>query len=222
MTNSIKKALLISGSPKGKKGASWELGSFVMDQMEKAGVEIRRRSIIPLSENSKLLTDIEWAELVVFSFPLYADGVPSILLREMQAIHKTKPATKFFTVLCNCGFAESNHNKVAIEICRRFALETGWKWLGGIGRGAGGVLGNKTVEEAGGIFKRTKIALIEMSKALVYGEEIPASVIARAEAPLMPKGLYLLAGSLGMFLMLFKNKQLWRYKDRPYDRLPDK
>ncbi|MCX6113476.1 MAG: hypothetical protein NTY22_09410 [Proteobacteria bacterium] len=127
---------------------------------------------------------------------------------------------KFFAAICNSGFGESHQNSVALDICRSFATETGWKWLGGIGRGGGGFFGNKTVETAGHIFEPIKKALIEISELLASGKEIPSELIARAEAPFMSNTIYSLAGTIGMLLMLIKSKQIWRYKARPYDRLP--
>jgi len=221
MNKAIKRCLLICGSPKGNRGASWMLGNFIMDQMEKNGVETHRRAIIPSYANKDLMNDIEWAELVVLSFPLYADGLPAILLNELEVIYRAKPSAKYFSVICNSGFAESHQNKVALDICHSFAIQTGWKWLGGIGRGAGGFFGNKKIDAAGRMVKPVISALTDASELLASGKEISQEVIARAEAPLMSNTFYSFMGTIGMLLMIIKNKQIFRYKARPYDKLPN-
>jgi multimeric flavodoxin WrbA len=202
-----KKALLIAGSPKGPKGSSWELGLYVLSGLKARGIELRTRSI--RDSESDLFNDIAWADLVVLSFPLFADGVPAVLKTLMLKIANARTGTgKGLAVIVNCGFIESHQNDVAIEMCSHFANEAGFEWLGGVGRGGGGMIDGKPLEKMGGLFRDTKSALDQMAEALAQGTPVPVEAIAMIRKPLAPKFMYLIGASLGFVIEIVRRGTL--------------
>ena len=59
-------------------------------------------------------------------FPLYADGLPTVLLSFLkawaQSMGEKKPTV---SVLINCGFYEPEQNRVAVDMVRLFCKQTG-------------------------------------------------------------------------------------------------
>lgn len=218
MSGPVRRALLIGGSPKGRKGASWNIGGYLVDQLEQQGVEVRRRAVRPLGT---VFEDLAWADLVVLSFPLYADGVPALVLGLLERIRDSAGEPKALVAICNSGFPESHQNRVALRICARFCQETGWRWLGGVARGAGGALPARPLAQAGGMFEKTRRALCDGAVLLAHGKPLPPELIARAEAPLMPGWAYRTVGSLGMLRSLRRAGVFRRRHDRPFDKLAD-
>lgn len=211
----IRSALMLCGSPKGATGASWKFGSYLCDRLAAAGVEVRRRSLVP---EATLLEDVRAADLLLLAFPLYADGVPARLKRALMAIAAAKVGPKSVAALVNCGFLESHHTDPAIEICRLFAREAGLTWLGGLGRGGGGALGDKSLAAAGGLFTKTRRSLDLAAAALAEGRAIPAEAAALMREDLMPRWLYLTAANVGHFVKGAKHGIALRMRENPFEK----
>src|SRR6185369_1960876 len=141
----IERALILCGSPKRKQSATFELGAYLGRRLEAAGVVTIVRSCSPLHT---LLAEVRAADLLVLSFPLYADGIPARLKEVLMQVVDCEPGPKYCAALVQCGFLESTQNDTAIEMCRLFARDAGFVWLGGLGRGAGGMLSAKPLEQA--------------------------------------------------------------------------
>ena len=66
------------------------------------------------------------ADQVLLVFPLYADGLPTVLLSFLkawaQSMGEKKPTV---SVLINCGFYEPEQNRVAVDMVRLFCKQTG-------------------------------------------------------------------------------------------------
>lgn len=210
---STRSALMLCGSPKGAKSVSWRLGAYLCDRLAERGVEVRRRTLAP---ESTLLDDVRAADLLLLVFPLYADGVPARMKRGLMRIAEARLGPKGVVALCNCGFLESRHTDTAIEICRLFAREAGFTWLGGLGRGGGGALGEKSLSEAGGPFVKTRRSLDIAAGALAAGRVIPEEAAALMRADLMPRWLYLTVANAGHFLGGAKHGIAFRMREDPF------
>lgn len=135
---------LINGSPKVKDSASAiilkDLGSLLGDH-EMLSVELHKSTIT--EEQLALILN---CDTLVFAFPLYVDGIPSHLLAVLESIeegaHKLQGDGKKRMVytMVNCGFYESEQNKIAIEIMQNFAKRAGFHFGQGVGFGAGGMI----------------------------------------------------------------------------------
>lgn len=132
---------LITASPKKKYSTSGkmleELKSLLPMEKQVAELYLTQAS---LDEDSlQMLVD---AETLVFSFPLYVDGIPSHLLRflrEVEARCKDRSLHKSVYTLINCGFYEGEQTENAMKILENWCTRCGFAFCGGLGVGAGGM-----------------------------------------------------------------------------------
>jgi len=209
----IETALILCGSPKREQSSSREFGSYLARRLEAAGVRAAVRSTAPMET---LMADVRGADLLVLSFPLYADGIPARLKEALMQIVADNQGAKFCAALVQCGFLESRHNDTAIEMCRLFAKEAGFTWLGGLGRGAGGMLAGKPLEQAPQPLRATREALDRAAVLLAQGEPFTDEIIGVFRQAPLPRWLYSVAADLGFLLQLLSNGQLLSVFRKPY------
>lgn len=209
----IETALILCGSPKREQSSSREFGSYLARRLEVAGVRATVRSTAPMET---LVADVRGADLLVLSFPLYADGIPARLKEALMQIVADNPEPKFCAALVQCGFLESGHNDTAIEMCRLFARDAGFTWLGGVGRGAGGMLAGKPLEQAPQPLRATREALDRAAALLARGEPFSEEIVSVFRQAPLPRWLYSMAADLGFILQLLRNGQLLSMFRKPY------
>jgi len=206
LTRPPRRALMLVGSPRGRKSTSHSLGAYLMEQLAARGVETEIATIYPALNNPQkmdgLLAQMDSADLTVLAFPLYVDTLPApvILLLERLAAHRAAhPAPrKGFAALANCGFPEAHHNDTALALCAQFSAETGLAWLGSLALGAGeGMVHGEPLETAGGPAIPLKKALELAAHSLALGQPIPAEAQKFIEKPFIPAWLYRLLGGVG-------------------------
>lgn len=96
------------------------------------------------NDYDRILKQIQMADTVIFSIPLYVDSVPSHVLSflvEMEHFckqHKLK--LKIYTI-ANNGFIEGRQNEPLFHVLENFCIRSNIEWCGGIGIG-GGVMFN--------------------------------------------------------------------------------
>lgn len=211
--NRIETALILCGSPKPKQSASFELGSYLARRLEAGGVKTIVRSCAP---RDTLLADVQAADLLVLSFPLYADGIPARLKEALMQIAAAEMGSKRCAALVQCGFLESAQNDTAIEMCRLFARDAGFVWLGGLGRGAGGMLSAKPLEQSPQPMRATREALDRAAELLSRGEPFSDEIRQAFRAPPLPRWLYALAADLGFLFQLLRSGRLLSMFRKPY------
>ncbi len=152
-----RRACLIVGSPKTRSAStSGVIGNRVLDQLHQRGWEtealtLKATSFAPEGE-AALLRAVDAADLLLLAFPLYVDGLPSLLTRAVERIaaHRAGGGERRplgLAIIINNGFPESFQNNVALSICRNFAGAAGMVWLGGFALGAGeSVVGGDTAQ----------------------------------------------------------------------------
>lgn len=63
---------------------------------------------------------------LLLAFPLYTDGLPSVLMEFLQAmLAQEEPFSLKVHVLINCGFQEPDQNDVAVDMIRLFCKRAG-------------------------------------------------------------------------------------------------
>jgi hypothetical protein len=209
----IETALVLCGSPKREQGASFQLGAYLARRLEAARVKTIVRSCAP---RDTLLADVGAVDLLVLSFPLYADGIPARLKEALMQIVAGEPGPKYCAALVQCGFLESAHNDTAIEMCRLFARDAGFVWLGGLGRGAGGMLSAKPLEQAPQPMRATREALDRAAELLSRGEPFSDEVRQVFRSQPLPRWLYAGASEIGFLLQLLRNGKLLSTFRKPY------
>ncbi|MCL2508314.1 MAG: hypothetical protein FWF05_03975 [Oscillospiraceae bacterium] len=189
------KIAFINGSPRKSKSVS----SFLLKSLQEK---------LPGCEISD-----GWAgpfDAIVFAFPLYVDGIPSTLLRELAAHERGLPAGARAYALVNNGFYEGKQNAVAITILRNWCARAGLEWGQGVGVGAGGMLQTVSVPVGRGPLKslgRALDALAQNILTLGSGGDIFTS-------PNFPRRLYMIAAEIKFRMTVRKNGLKRRDVDR--------
>ena len=96
------------------------------------------------ADHEPVLNELEDADTVVFSMPLYVDGVPSHVLpflKEMEKWCRDNNSDIRVYVIANNGFIEGRQNESLMQVMENFCIRSGITWCGGLGIG-GGVMMN--------------------------------------------------------------------------------
>jgi NAD(P)H-dependent FMN reductase len=219
-----KRALLFVGSPNGKGSTSDRLGSAVMDKLGALGVtgeKLYAYSSIATPQGRQAIIDaVARADVVLFSYPLYIDSIPAGMIEAMELMagqrsgstgggdgsgngdgsvgvgHGSDSGKKRLAVIVQCGFPEARHNEISIAICKEFANEAGFAWVGGLGIGEGPATSRMNFSGQSGMGGGLKKALALMADALAKGEGgLPREAVELAAKPALPVWLYRFIGS---------------------------
>lgn len=222
-----KKIVVLIGSPKRRKSTSYSLAKFLVDQLPSINfvseILFINNSIKDEKKTNILFEQIRKADIIVLSFPLYVDSLPSRVIQFMEIcnerrnIRKNDKKQKFMAIV-NCGFPESFHNKTALNICKSFAEESDFQWIGGLSLGAGGAVAGKSISEKSGMLRNPIKAIRLVAEALINNKEIPGEAFTLMEKDLMPQNFYTFIGNFGWYLQAIANKQFRKLKNRPFDK----
>ncbi len=167
---------LVNGSPKKKNSAS----GLLLKEM---------KSLLTTKENTcqfeemhlnekemtlEQLTLIESWDRIVFSFPLYVDGIPAHFLTCMQEMEKhlnprTDGRDRTVYVMVNCGFFEGRQNRLAIDMIAHWCKKAGCIMGQGLGVGGGGMLSSlETLPPGKGPNRNLGKALETFSEAVIH------------------------------------------------------
>ncbi|MEJ2252487.1 MAG: NAD(P)H-dependent oxidoreductase [Candidatus Lokiarchaeota archaeon] len=224
--SSYKNVLLLIGSPKGPSSSSESLGTYLTERLEENGLIVEKAYTHRLMNKEemqiKLISLIDKADLIVLSFPLYVDSLPSPVIRSMEYISKNwvnegkdSSIKKGFIAICNCGFPESDQINTAIKICEIFTQDTGFQWLGGLRIGAGGAISGKKLEDRGTLVKTIIDGFNLAAKDIISRNKISQEALDLTSKSFMPKKIYKFVGNLGWRLQALKYRN-FRLKKRPY------
>lgn len=214
---SSRNALLIVGSPKTlSPSTSGVLGRYLLDRLRERGWNTEsihlKAGLQRDAGKSELLSMVDRADLLLCAFPLYVDTLPYLMTRALELIGAHRRRTdsarpQVLAAISNNGFPESYQNAPALAICRRFAVETGIAWAGGLALGAGEALSSGASLTGPGRKGRPPVhhvtqALDLTADALNEGLPIPEkamSLMARNPIPFIPFGtwrwIYIKGGS---------------------------
>lgn len=137
--------LLINASPKKR----WSNSAYFMG-FSKLFMNSRSNKCtkVKLPFNKKKYEDIfsliRKSDKVVIATPLYVDGIPSHVLRflkELEIVCKEEKLSFKLYVLSNCGFYEGAQTRNLLAQVKLWCKKANIEWAGGIGIGAGEMLG---------------------------------------------------------------------------------
>ena len=135
------KTVFIDCSPKKKLSAS----GFIMDVTSVLVRGIKKKEkLITDTDHERIIGEISDTDTVVFSMPLYVDGVPSHLLpflKKMELFCHDHHKDINVYVIANNGFIEGKQNEPLMQVMENFCDRSGIQWRGGLGIG-GGVMMN--------------------------------------------------------------------------------
>lgn len=221
--------VFLEASPKKQRSTSVAIGSNFITQLENRGWQSENISLYRAIKTEKLQTQmfrsIDSANLVVISFPLYVDCLPSGVIRGFELIHthrislangqKSNHSPGFLAII-NCGFPEAHHNHIALEICKVFAQRAHFTWHGGLSIGMGGVIGGQSLANRAKMAHNLIDALIMAAEALTNDQPIPSETYTLAAKPFMPPFLYARMGNLGWNMEAKQNGVRKQIKSRPF------
>ena len=137
------KTVFINASPKKRFCASAYF--LFLQRLFVPAKKVTRKLRTP-ADHDRILKELDDAENVVFSLPLYVDGIPSHVLRfleKMEVYCREKGLRLRVCCLANNGFIEGKQNEPLMQQFENFCARTGLTWGGGVGVG-GGVMLNVT------------------------------------------------------------------------------
>lgn len=203
---SIKRAILLVGSPRTKKSTSASLGGYLFEQLQARGIETQTIQIytsLNSQERMKIMFEaIDNTDLVVLAFPLYVDSLPAPVISALEKLTKYRTDNNSpvisFSAIANCGFPGARHNDTALAIAAEFARQNGLTWAGGLALGAGeGIVHGLQLNELDGRAIPIKGALDLAAEALANGYPIPQPAKDLLAKPIIPHWMYTIMGRYG-------------------------
>ena len=117
--------MIVNGSPRAPKSNSKRYAAILKQYWAGKVDEYEVTS----KKHEQLCKRLSGYSDVVLVFPLYADGLPVMLmglLKELESFNLEKKPT--FHVLINCGFLEPEQNAVAVDMIRYFCHKYGYPY----------------------------------------------------------------------------------------------
>lgn len=187
------KIALINGSPKIKESASGalleDLKGYLLEKAEIVEIALHTDSI-----PEETLEKIRGAEALVFSFPLYVDGIPAHLLSCLVQLEEMQMTQARVFGIVNCGFYEGIQADLALKVLENWCVKVGGIWGSGIGVGGGGALAMMPkMEEGKGPKAPIEAELRIMSDMILSQETKENSYVSVA----FPRFLYKMAAQMG-------------------------
>ena len=201
------RVILLVGSAKRPRSTSEALGSYLLERLAEQGFEcetlLLHRALKSEAGREALLAATDRADLLVVAFPLYVDTLPYLVSRalELIAAHRQgsaqqQPPQRLLAVVNN-GFPEAHQNETAIAICRRFAREAGFEWIGGLTLGGGGAINGQPLTKVEGQARHAIQALDLAAAAVAQGRPVPEEAIEAMARPSIPSWAYRAMSWLG-------------------------
>jgi multimeric flavodoxin WrbA len=186
---------IINGSQKiGESNTGIILDKFNEFVKNKHEVKNYKLSISLFAE--EMYTEIISGDIIVLAFPLYIDSLPSNTLKmiiELESLFKEKNITGIIVyAIINNGFYEGKQTHIAFEIIKNWCERSGIKFGGGIGQGAGEMIGvTKNTPIDKGAFNNLARALKFMAEKIALKESFEIIYL----SPYFPRFLWKIAGT---------------------------
>jgi hypothetical protein len=170
---------------------------------------------------SALLSAADDTDIIVLTFPLYVDSLPSSLVRALEFLTEyrrglERPPRQRLLAISNCGFPEAHHNDTALAQCRIFCRDAGIEWIGGLGLGGGGVISGLPLAKRGCAVRRVKASLELAAIALATDTRLPKEAASLMARPLIPVWLDLYLAHMGWKREARKFGALKKIDNKPY------
>jgi hypothetical protein len=214
---------VINGSPKKQDSASGMLINQIKSLMP-TKIQIYQAVKLAEPQNQEWLEQILEADVLLIVTPLYVDSLPAPLIKTLTLIEQaaervdagnTRPLPKVYAI-CNCGFFESEHNRLALTILENFATRAGMIWGYGLGIGGGGFIASLS-DMSKGPAANVYAALCTLAQAMQdaiqdgSGREQNKFII-----PKIPRFLYKYGGNRGWRQMAKKYGTRKSLRARPH------
>jgi NAD(P)H-dependent FMN reductase len=223
-----RRIVLLCGSPKKKHSVSHGFAVYADKILGAAGAEVASFDLLDASRDEEAFTElaaaVDEADGAWLFSPLYADQLPGhaqAALMRLHAWRKEVPPRKSqrFSAVINCGFPESVNNDAALAMCRLFARQAGFAWLGGCAVGGGGFYEGRPLEAFGWFGRKARAAIARKAQLFVDARmpDIAATGDIAVPCP-VPARLYLLLAEMGWKKALGGKNGMRDSHARPYAR----
>jgi len=215
----INKGLLLIGSPKQKNSTSYALGNYLVQKLSQYTFDTYYATELIKGEKDYFIKQINEADLVIISFPLYVDNLPAPLIEVLENIEENRVKSdkkQKLMAIVNCGFPEKFHNNVALRICKHFSDANNFHWIGGLRVGAGPMVKiNK--DEKINIMMKNKIKGFDLiASSIIKDENISDRAIKLVEKKMVPHFLYALVVNHGFKNFSKKCGTISKLHDKPF------
>ena len=194
----MKQVVAINGSPKEQNSVSAMLINQIENILGTKTTVYQATKLIRQEGDSEVLSNILKADTLLIVFPLYVDSLPAPLVKLLTMIEQETANTKgrlpVVYAVCNCGFYEAEHNRLALNIVENFAIRSGLSWGYGIGVGCGGFLLSQSKNMTKGSVAHVYTALQELGSAINEGGPERDNVFI---TPKIPRIIYKFGGNMG-------------------------
>jgi len=190
----MKKVIAVNGSPRGKKSNSMTTLKIIHQELS-GEFEWNNISIKSNTVPTKKFLE---SEILLISYPLYVDGLPSGLIKWLEEYRRIALEAKSVQTVyaaANCGFYEGEQNRHSLKMIEAFAISSRLKWGGGIGIGTGEMItAMKEVPPQAGIRRPVFEIMKKLSNALESESPLAQNLYAHHG---FPRILYKVSGEAG-------------------------
>lgn len=191
--------LIISCSPRAKRGSSNAIAEYLLDQLKLNGNSTDKIILCQeIKEESRIVEYLDKADVIVLTLPIYENSVPGLVVQLFEVIYqfrnKLSGREKQIFVITNSGFAEVSANQSAIEVCRLFADEMGFDWLGGIAVAPGTLFTEDNLYKSKRIYKKLIMSLDMITESLSNNRKIPEAAFALVSKSFFNLYIYIVVG----------------------------
>ncbi len=213
-------ALIISCSPRAEKGSSNAIAKYLIDKLNFNGVSTDKVILSKeIKDESRIVDHLDKSDVIVLSLPIYENSVPGLVVQLFELIYqfrnKLSVREKQIFVITNSGFAEVSANQSAIEVCRLFADEMGFDWLGGIAVAPGMLFTEDNLYKSKRIYKKLIKSLDMIAESISNNRKIPEEAFALVSKPFFNLYLYIVAGYILQKKMIVRKIGKAAYFARP-------
>jgi hypothetical protein len=181
------------------------VGAHLLKDLQGRGLQVEEAIIYEEAKSDaslqRLVERMGMADLVVLSFPLYVDSLPSRVIRLMELAEEKSSRERLrgkgLLVMINSGFPETRQSAVAFEICRLFAVSVGMAWKGALCLPGGPIIASIELEQAGGRARHQVKGLGIAANDLAGGKEVSDQAKEEFSRLGIPKWLYIITANRG-------------------------
>lgn len=187
--------VLLNGSLRGKRSNTL---AFLETIRENTGKEAELYSLSQyMGRQEELLSLLRGADTLILGMPLYVDGIPSAVLRLMEALQASRqdPGRRIY-VVSNMGFYESRQIKNLLRMVQIWSEKCSYTYCGGLAIGAGEMLGTlvRRIPLRSGPMKHAGKALLLLSERIREGKALEKDLY--IGPAFFPRFLYILAAHI--------------------------
>ncbi len=203
----MKKVVILSASHR-VRSTSAAIGEYLKSRIASAGSEVEHVNLAASGamkhDFSSMIGACKNAAVLLLVSPLYHDAPSWLALEALchvsahRAIFGGSERPGFIAIL-HSGYPEPVHCAVAMEVCRQFASEADFEWLGGLSRGASSLIDGQPLEKLGFMTRSLRKGLDLAAVAAATGSPVPAAAVGKAAKVPLPRFLFVPVGNLMMW-----------------------